>query len=273
MSGDCVKVSIIMPVYNMAQYLEESISSLQRQTMSDIEILCIDDGSTDDSLFILNRFAENDERIHVFHFVKNQSAWSARLKGIEEACGEYILFMDADDTLLPEACAELYREITSAGVDILQFPAAALDDGEMPQGRIDGLRKFLIPYEGVLKGAEVFISCFRENVYGFTLWNKMYRTEICKKAIQGAEAEYLPRGQDKLLYWMISYVAESYKGITGKYYYLYHCSRGGFGKEEMGFCDFINYCKMVKLTELAESFLDTHHAVDKYLDIVKKYRE
>ena len=269
MSG--VKVSIIMPVYNMAQYLEKSISSLQRQTMSDVEILCIDDGSTDDSFCILQCFAERDKRIRVFHFAENHSAWCARLRGIEEARGEFILFVDADDTLVPEACEELYRESILAGVDILQFPAAVVDEGKMPRGRIDNLRKFLNPYAGVLRGEEVFTSCFRKNIYGFTLWNKMYRAEICKKAIQGAEAEYIPRGQDKLLYWMISYVAESYKGITGKYYYLYHCSRGGFGKEEIGLDEFINYCRMAHSVKLAESYI--YHVAELYADVVQAYRE
>ena len=270
--GD-VKVSIIMPVYNMATYLEESLSSLRRQTLSNIEILCIDDGSTDDSLLMLQRFAKEDARIRIFHFEKNQSAWCARKFGIEEARGEYILFMDADDTLLPEACEGLYREMASAGVDILHFSADAEDEGNMAQGRICGVRKFLAPYKGVLRGSEVFTACFREKKYGFTLWNKIYRAEICKQAIQGEGNANLPRGQDKLLYWMISYVATSYKGILGKCYYRYHCSRGGFGKEEIGLGEFESYCKMVESAKLAESFLRAHYVVEKYADVVKTYRE
>ena len=90
------KVSIIMPVYNCEHYLTESLDSVLKQTLQEWELLCIDDGSSDNSLKILKEYETNDSRIIVFSQT-NKGAGQARNFGIQHACGEYIAFLDADD--------------------------------------------------------------------------------------------------------------------------------------------------------------------------------
>ena len=89
-------VSIIVPIYNVKDYLDRCILSLKNQTYSDIEILLIDDGSTDDSGYICDKYASKDDRIHVFH-KENGGVSSARNCGLESANGSFICFVDADD--------------------------------------------------------------------------------------------------------------------------------------------------------------------------------
>lgn len=96
------KISVIMPVYNMAEYLDQSLDSWTSQTFSDIEIICVDDASTDASYDVLLRRAQEDSRILCHHFAENKTAWVARKWGILHATGEYILFADADDTIAGE---------------------------------------------------------------------------------------------------------------------------------------------------------------------------
>lgn len=91
-------VSVIIPVYNSEKYLEAALDSVKAQTYKNIEVLLIDDGSTDDSSEICDRYAENDSRFFVIH-QKNAGPSVARNRGIEEAKGEYITFMDSDDIL------------------------------------------------------------------------------------------------------------------------------------------------------------------------------
>ncbi|MBR6327686.1 MAG: glycosyltransferase family 2 protein, partial [Alphaproteobacteria bacterium] len=91
-----VKISVIMPVYNVEKYLERCLSSICHQTYQNIEIICIDDGSTDKSLEILKQFQARDERIKIIA-QQNQGASKARNKGLTEATGSYIYFMDSDD--------------------------------------------------------------------------------------------------------------------------------------------------------------------------------
>src|SRR5574344_1815827 len=91
------KVSVIIPVYNTAKYLEKCLESVCNQTLSDLEIICINDCSPDNSLAVLNEYAQKDERIRVINFEENNGVSIARNRGIDEAQGEYIGFVDSDD--------------------------------------------------------------------------------------------------------------------------------------------------------------------------------
>ncbi|MGN1322339.1 MAG: glycosyltransferase [Methanosphaera sp.] len=91
-----VKISVIMPVYNEEQYLEKTCQSLKQQTLDDIELICINDGSTDNSTDILTNLATEFDNIRIIN-QENQGSGIARNKGIDEAKGEYIAFLDADD--------------------------------------------------------------------------------------------------------------------------------------------------------------------------------
>lgn len=114
------KFSIIVPVYNVEKYLSNCIQSLIGQTLYDIEIICIDDGSTDGSLGILKQYAALDDRMVVIA-KKNAGVAAARNAGIERAEGDYILFVDSDDCLEPEACDRLYMEVLQTNADIVKF--------------------------------------------------------------------------------------------------------------------------------------------------------
>ncbi|MFI3211558.1 MAG: glycosyltransferase, partial [Peptostreptococcaceae bacterium] len=94
--NDIPKISIIIPIYNIGEYLDECLESVLSQTLKDIEIICIDDGSTDNSFSLLNKFKVNDKRIILLQ-QENQGAGIARNKGIKTARGEFIIFMDGDD--------------------------------------------------------------------------------------------------------------------------------------------------------------------------------
>lgn len=103
MMPDTPKVSVIVPVYNARRYLDNCVRSLQAQTEPNIEIILVDDGSTDGSEELCDRFAAGDDRIVVCH-QKNGGVSAARNKGLELARGKYVMFCDSDDTVLPRYC-------------------------------------------------------------------------------------------------------------------------------------------------------------------------
>ena len=103
------KISVIIPVYNAAQYLEKCLDSVLAQTFTDFELLLIDDGSKDSSGEICDRYAESDSRIRVFH-KPNGGVSSARNLGLDNAKGEWITFVDADDELSEDALESLLVE-------------------------------------------------------------------------------------------------------------------------------------------------------------------
>lgn len=113
-------ISIVVPVYNVKDYLEECLSSLTRQTMADIEVVCIDDGSTDGSSDLLDRIAADDERIRVIH-KQNNGVASARNDGLAVATGKYVMFVDSDDYISYAACGILLNAAESNSADIVVF--------------------------------------------------------------------------------------------------------------------------------------------------------
>lgn len=113
-----VKISVIVPVYNVEKYLDRSLASLCKQTLKEIEIICIDDCSTDNSLGILNKYAEKDTRIKVISLDKNSGAAIARNKGLEIAQGEYLGFMDSDDEIDPDYYEKLYNKAITENADL-----------------------------------------------------------------------------------------------------------------------------------------------------------
>jgi len=113
-----IKVSVIVPVYNVEKYLEQTIDSVINQTLKDIEIILIDDGSLDNSGIICDNYAKKDSRIVVFH-QENQGVSAARNKGIELAKGEYISFVDSDDLVDEKMLEVLYGKGHSNDLDIV----------------------------------------------------------------------------------------------------------------------------------------------------------
>ena len=116
----CPKVSVIIPVYNVAPYLKRCLDSLLTQTLQDIEILCIDDCSTDNSLEILNQYAHKDKRVHVICLQTNQGAAVARNKGLEVAKGEYLGFVDPDDAVDLNFYERLYTTAQERNVELVK---------------------------------------------------------------------------------------------------------------------------------------------------------
>lgn len=115
------KVSIIIPIFNAEFYLQKCVESCVKQTLSDIEIILIDDKSVDSSLKIAQKFALQDSRIRVIAHLQNLGTFLARKSGIKEAKGEFILFLDADDFLSLNACEILYKKAIENNADMVHF--------------------------------------------------------------------------------------------------------------------------------------------------------
>lgn len=114
------KISIIVPVYNIEGYLERCLDSILDQDLPDFEVIAINDGSTDKSGFILEKYAQKDSRIHLVN-VENGGAGWARNNGIDKAVGEYLMFVDGDDFILPKCLSTLYNCAQTNNADLVIF--------------------------------------------------------------------------------------------------------------------------------------------------------
>lgn len=116
-----VKVSVIIPVYNVEDYLKECLDSVLSQTLKDIEVICVDDCSTDDSLKILQEYANKDDRIKIIKNEKNSGQGFSRNEGIKKATGEYIGFVDSDDWIELNTFESTYMHAKKNNLDMVIF--------------------------------------------------------------------------------------------------------------------------------------------------------
>lgn len=113
-----VAISLVVPVYNTEKYLNKCLDSILHQTLQEIEIIVVNDGSTDGSRCIIENFRQKDNRIKAFHII-NGGVSAARNYGIERSCGKYVMFVDSDDWIAPDMCATLYDKAEEFNVDFV----------------------------------------------------------------------------------------------------------------------------------------------------------
>lgn len=128
-SMDEVSVSVIIPAYNVEKYIAECVGSAQNQTLKEIEIICVNDGCSDNTMQIVNTMALKDKRIKIVNKM-NEGQSSARNTGIKEARGTYVLFLDSDDYILPETLEELYIQAVTNDLDCVYFDANVFFESE-----------------------------------------------------------------------------------------------------------------------------------------------
>lgn len=139
------KVSVIIPVYNVEKYIAQCLDSILGQTLKDIEVICVDDGSTDQSLQILQNYAAQDNRVSILH-QKNQYAGVARNNGMKAATGDYIIFLDSDDFIKDDALEKLYTKAKKENADVTLCKLQLFDEDNKQFQKADWtLRKELFP--------------------------------------------------------------------------------------------------------------------------------
>lgn len=167
-------LSVIVPCYNVEKYIDKCVSSIVVQTYSNLEILLIDDGSTDKTGMRCDVWQEKDQRIRVIH-QQNKGVSFARNSGIKNATAEYITFVDSDDWITPEMYANLMQTLLSTGSDIVQCGyCKVFDDGRIEPGKTEkktGLFELFGKKEGVL-------MILDGRIWESFLWNKIFKSRL-----------------------------------------------------------------------------------------------
>ena len=141
------KVSVVIPVYNVEKFLPACIGSAVNQTLGDIEIICVNDASTDGCLNILQSFAEKDSRVKAISFSENKGKSQARKDGVLASTGEYVMFLDGDDEYFPNACETAYNAIKKLNTDMVHFDTEVVNSAGFPEQAIEAVRNFVAPYK------------------------------------------------------------------------------------------------------------------------------
>ena len=173
------KLSVIIPVYNVENYLRECLDSIINQTVKDIEIICVDDGSTDNSQDILKEYQKKDSRIKIIT-KENGGQASARNLGIKEAQGEYIAFIDSDDFIESEMLEKFYTKANDNNLDIAMCKIATYNN--QTKEIKDNVWYYML---GIFRDFEKEIFNHKDTKeftcnIAVTPYNKIYKTSLIK---------------------------------------------------------------------------------------------
>lgn len=166
------KVSLIVPVYNVENYVCKCIESILEQTYTNIEILLIDDGSIDESGKICDEYARIDSKIKVFHITNNGGVSNARNFGIERAQGSYLMFVDADDFMEKEMVEKMIANIKDSEMVICGYWEVFKNVNK---------KHSVIKNENFINSENAINRTFERDSYGGYLWNKLFITSIVKE--------------------------------------------------------------------------------------------
>ncbi len=170
-----VKVSVIVPVYNTEKYLAQMLESICTQTLKEIEIICIDDGSKDRSLQILNAYAQKDCRMIVLK-QRNAGAGAARNRGLKAAKGKYLSILDSDDFFEKDMLEKAYTQCENDGTDLCVYRS---DRFRMPAGKYEAIpwtiQKKYLPSQIPFGPQEIYPYIFQ--IFNGWAWDKLYRRD------------------------------------------------------------------------------------------------
>ena len=212
------RISLIVPVHNVEKYLPRCLESIRKQDFSDLEIICINDGSTDASSSLLEIAAQLDPRITVIN-QPNSGVSAARNRGLDTASGEIIMFVDADDFLVPGACKVVAQAFANNKPDILTFGASGITFGQPSPW----LRNALSPKQSVVHGFDKnLFKKARERPY---IWLSAFSRPFIEEYSLRFD-EDLAIGEDHLFY-LDAYARAKLTVAIEKTLYTYRAERTG----------------------------------------------
>ncbi|EAK6139509.1 glycosyltransferase family 2 protein [Campylobacter jejuni] len=190
------KISIILPTYNVEQYIARAIESCINQTFKNIEIIVVDDCGSDKSIDIAKEYAKKDDRIKIIHNEENLKLLRARYEGVKVANSPYIMFLDPDDYLELNACEECMKILKNNEIDLLFFNAFVLENNNKIERKLNFQEKCYVKKDflkELLKTKNLF----------WTVWAKVIKKELYLKAVGliSLENAKINMAEDVLLYY------------------------------------------------------------------------
>jgi len=246
------EITIIIPVYKVEQYLRQCLDSVVNQTMRDIQIICVNDGSPDNSRTILQEYAERDARIEIID-KPNGGLSSARNAALPFVQGKYIMFVDSDDWIDRDCCEKVFAKAEQTGADITIFFYQR-----------EGITEQYVMYDSITpsdkRTVEEKISLFRYP----TACGKLWRTQFF---IGGKFA--FPEGlayEDNYVHWMGVTQASCISVVPEKFYHYRYVPDSIVNSHDKNACDYI------RIFQLVEKYLDESGYMQTYKDIFLKHK-
>lgn len=273
-------ISFIIPVYNAEKYLERCIKSIQRQTYKNYEIICVNDGSTDNSLEELKRLQKTEPRMKIID--QKHRSMDSRKRGVLESVGEYIWFVDDDDEIYnSDACLRLINIFEHEDdVQIIQFGAYTVKNKFLRSVRVVNLSGKHSSKELISNYYTDFLTSANKNIITPSVWDKVYDSKVVKEAYKRRLDDILTGAGD--LYLNLHIISsDEFHNIfcINEAFYKYYTGIGSYRKAAISIL--INYsntkkyqeylCDKYELPERAKYLCHLESVYYLYSDVVKKY--
>ena len=219
-------ISIVVAAYNCERYLAECIKSLTSQTFSDLEIIIVDDVSTDGTPQLAQRLAADDARISVVTNARNSGAVVTRREGVRRSTGDYVMFIDPDDALDPRTCERLMDAEHESPVDILHFGVTVRAANEAAKAAVDGMTAFMTPQARTLEGTAILDALYTDDGYDWNVHHKLYNGDLLRRCMAHIPDSYIIQSEDTCIVTIVAANAQTYRALPDAPWYIYNLGRG-----------------------------------------------
>lgn len=176
-----VAISIIMPLYNAEKFLGECLNSIFAQDFQDFELICIDDCSTDGTMDILQTYCKSDDRMRIFSNKEHKGAAFSRNRGIDEACGRYLLFLDGDDVFHEKLFLLAYNKAVESHADVVVYQSICITSDKIHQRINKRLNRSFIQRYCNHTFAINNLNAYEYLLFSSVPWDKMYKKDFILK--------------------------------------------------------------------------------------------
>lgn len=260
------QVSIVIPAYNVGPYLQRCLDSVCNQTLHDIEIIVVDDASTDDTPEILQKAARQDHRIVALRHDENKGLHLARKTGVLAATGAYTLMLDGDDELDPNMCEQLVARFSGTHADMLHFGISVIGENGISATDAASFASFINAPSQLLHGSDILRATFDENNGQTMDWRatqRIFNTELLVRGFNAMTDTRLERAEDAYEMFVLCALADSCAPAEDIRGYRYHYGIGVTGVSQISAQRFGEFCNQFHACITAsEDFAKTHAAID-----------
>lgn len=218
------KVSVVIAAYNVEKYIDETVNSVIGQSYRDVEIIIVDDCSTDSTFEMIQKLAMQDNRVKIVRHETNQSSMITRKTGVEHASGDYVMFLDGDDLYRPDACEKVARFLKESRADIVQYGVSIFNENGIVEDH-DPRAYNMYQYLNCVRSRLVSVSdgglLNKESRFGKQNYNfvtKAYKRDLLLKVFENIPQTHLNMAEDILLTYLAFFFARSYDYLDERIY-------------------------------------------------------
>ena len=276
-----IAISVIVPVYNTSKFLKKCLESIISQTLRNIEIIIVNDCSTDNSLEICNFYAQNDSRIKIINKIRNKGTLLARKSGAKFASGDYIVFLDSDDFFSSNKSLEKMYNLISINtksnneIDFVQYSIQLVDLSgnelnEIPQW-------FQNQNEDIIGSLNIAKAFFDINSkLCWILCGKIYKTSIVKKALRYIKKEQIVTAEDAYTLFVICCFSKVFISVKTEPLLSYRRGSGITSRMTDGYLSlyqFRNFCDELHIVQLLKEFILEEELPQEYNLLTLSFRK